>query len=64
MEKKEIKCLSLMRCETCMRNIASDEEVWKNCIGKKTRKEIFCSQSCAINYLDKSQEVSLNSSHD
>ena len=46
-----------------MKNIASDEEVWKNRIGKTTRPEVFCSQSCAIKFLDKSQEASLNSSH-
>lgn len=63
-KKGEKKILSLMRCENCMRNIASDEEVWRNRIGKKEQKGIFCSQKCAIAHLDNKQEVSLLSSTD
>lgn len=58
----EDKHLSLMRCENCMRNITSDEEVWRNRIVKKVQRGIFCSQKCAVEHLDKKQEVSLASS--
>ena len=56
--------LSLMRCGNCMKNIDGIlDDIWRNRIGHKEQKGVYCSQECAIKGLDNKQEVSGNSSH-
>ena len=40
-----------MRYETCMKNIDSNDEVWRNKIGHELKKEVFCSQNCTIEFI-------------